>query len=382
MRTAIVHEWLMVYGGSEKCLESFTNIWRDADIFVLFDFVGESERKIILKDRMPRTSFLQRFPGIKKHYRKLLPLFPVAIEQFDLSGYDLIISSSHAVAKGILTNSNQLHINYCHTPMRYAWDLYYQYLEGSNLKKGIRGMLAKLFLHYIRIWDVAASNRVDYFIANSNSISRRIQKVYGRDSTVIHPPVDTEKFPCCSEKENYYLTASRFVPYKKIDVIVEAFSQMKDKRLIVIGEGPDEFKIKAAASDNIEFVGYQSDRKLSMYMQKAEAFVFAAEEDFGIIAVEALSCGTPVIAYNKGGITDTVTDGVTGILFSEQTPSSVKDAVLRFEKNKDKFSSADLHIHAKKFDRKNFEINIKNFADNKCAEFFNKKIISPASSIK
>ena len=157
---------------------------------------------------------------------------------------------------------------------------------------------------------------------------------------------------------------------------------MKDKRLIVIGEGPDEFKIKAAASDNIEFVGYQSDRKLSMYMQKAEAFVFAAEEDFGIIAVEALSCGTPVIAYNKGGITDTVTDGVTGILFSEQTPSSVKDAVLRFEKNKDKFSSADLHIHAKKFDRKNFEINIKNFADNKCAEFFNKKIISPASSIK
>ena len=371
MRTAIVHEWLTFLAGSEKCVESFTNIWKDADIYVLFDFMSEPDRKKIIKDKIPHTSFLQKFPGAKKHYRNLLPLFPFAVEQFDLSGYDLIISSSHSVAKGILTNSNQLHINYCHTPMRYAWDLYHQYLNESGLNKGLKGLFAKSFLHYIRIWDQAASNRVDYFISNSNYISKRIHKIYKRDSTVIHPPVDTAKFPCRTAKEDYFLTASRFVPYKKIDVIVEAFSQMTNKKLLVIGEGPDEMKIKAKAAANIEFLGYQSDEKLSEYMQKARAFVFAAEEDFGIMVVEALSCGTPVIAYNKGGIKDTVIEGKTGILFNEQTPSSIIDAVKRFEKEGDKFEPAGLSAFAKEFDRQNFEIKIKNFVDDKCAEFFN-----------
>ncbi len=371
MRTAIVHEWLTSYAGSEKCVQSFTNIWKDADVFVLFDFMNETDRKKVIKDILPHTSFLQKFPGAKKHYRNLLPLFPYAIEQFDLSDYDLIISSSHAVAKGVLTNSNQLHINYCHTPMRYAWDLYHQYLNESNLKKGVKGLFAKIFLHYIRIWDAAAANRVDHIIANSTYIEKRIQKVYRRDSTVIHPPVDTEKFPCCSEKDNYYLTASRFVPYKKIDVIVEAFSNMPNKKLLVIGEGPDEFKIKAKAAGNVNFLGYQNDVRLSEYMQKAKAFVFAAEEDFGIMVVEALSCGTPVIAFNKGGITDTITDGKTGILFDEQTPASIKNAVEKFEKLPGNFIPSELSNYAKKFDRMNFEINIKNFVENKCAGFFN-----------
>ena len=371
LRTAIVHEWLTFYAGSEKCVESFTNIWKDADVFVLFDFMNSIDRKKVIKDILPHTSFLQKFPGAKKHYRNLLPFFPYAIEQFDLSGYDLIISSSHAVAKGVLTNSNQLHINYCHTPMRYAWDLYHQYLNESNLKNGLKGLFAKIFLHYIRLWDIAAAHRVDYFIANSTYISRRIHKVYRRNSTVIHPPVDTEKFPCCFEKDDYFLTASRFVPYKKIDVIVEAFSQMTDKKLIVIGEGPDELKIKSKAAGNITFLGYQSDERLSEYLQKAKAFVFAAEEDFGIMVVEALSCGTPVIAFNKGGITDTIIEGQTGILFTEQTTASIKHAVNRFEKNSGKFIPSELNDYAKKFDRQNFETNIKNFVDNKCNEFFN-----------
>lgn len=381
MRTAIVHEWFTFYAGSEKCVESFTNIWKDADIFVLFDFMSDKDRRRIVKNKIPHTTFLQKFPGAKKHYRTLLPLFPFAVEQFDLSSYDLIISSSHSVAKGVLTNSNQLHINYCHTPMRYAWDLYHQYLDESNLKRGIKGLFAKIFLHYIRLWDQSASNRVDYFIANSSYISQRIKKIYKRDSAVIHPPVDTDSFPCHPEKENYYLTASRFVPYKKIDIIVEAFSQMPDKKLLVIGKGPDEIKIKNRAAANIEFLGYQSDEKLSEYMQKAKAFVFAAEEDFGIMVVEALSCGTPVIAFNKGGIRDTVIENKTGILFDHQTPSSIKDAVEKFEKAEGRFQPVYLSEFAKKFDRKNFESNIATFVGQKCEEFFHSKtILTPAEA--
>ena len=370
MKTAIVHDWLTSYAGSEKCVESFTNIWKDADVFVLFNFLNDDELKIITKDKIPHTSFLQRWNGVKRNYRNYLPLFPYAVEQFDLSGYDLIISSSHAVSKGVLTNSNQLHINYCHTPIRYAWDLYHQYLSESNLTTGIKGTIAKAILHYIRQWDVAASNRVDYFIANSNYISKRIQKIYRRESVVIHPPVDTEKFPCGQSKENYYLTASRFVPYKRISLIVEAFSRMTDKRLLVIGEGPDEQKIKSKAAVNVEFLGYQSDEKLKEYMQKAKAFVFAAEEDFGIMVVEALSSGTPVIAFNKGGVKDTVIDGETGVLFNEQTPESIKDAVNRFETISGKFNPTALNEYARKFDRKNFESKVKNFVDEKCGLFF------------
>ena len=369
-KTAIVHDWFVSYAGSERVVESLTNIWKDADVFVLFNLLNESDQKIVVKNKIPKTSFLQKFSSIKKNHRKFLPLFPYAIEQFDLSEYDLIISSSHAVAKGVLTNSNQLHICYCHTPIRYAWDLTHQYLKEANLTTGIKGTIAKSILHYIRIWDSATAVRPDYYIANSNYIAKRIQKIYRRESKVIYPPVDTEKFKCESNKENYYLAASRFVPYKRIDLIAEAFSRMPDKKLLIIGDGPEEEKIRSKSGSNIEFLGFKSGQELVEYMQKAKAFVFAAEEDFGIMIVEALSCGTPVIAFNKGGASESVINEETGIFYNEQTADSIIHAVERFELSKGKFDPVKISNSAKKFDRKIFEQQIKDFVDNKCSSFF------------
>ncbi len=369
MKTAIVHDWFVSYAGSERVVESLTNVWNDADVFVLFNLLNESDRKIVTKNKIPKTSFLQKFSLIKRHHRKFLPLFPYAIEQFDLSDYNLIISSSHAVAKGVLTNSNQLHICYCHTPIRYAWDLTHQYLKESNLTTGIKGMIAKSILHYIRMWDSASANRPDYFIANSNYIAKRIQKIYRRDSSVIYPPVDTDKFKCEVNKDNYYLTASRLVPYKRIDLIAEAFSKMPDRKLLIIGDGPEEKKIKSKSGKNIEFLGYKSGEALVNYMQKAKAFVFAAEEDFGIMIVEALSCGTPVIAFNKGGASETIVDEENGILYNEQTSGSVIEAVKKFESKIEKFDPNLISNSAKKFDRKIFEEKIKEFVNIKCNDF-------------
>ncbi len=370
MKTAIVHDWFAGYAGSERVVESLTNIWKDADVFVLFNLLNEEEQKIVVKDKIPITSFLQEKKSIRKNHRKYLPFFPYAIEQFDLSKYDLIISSSHAVAKGVLTNSNQLHINYCHTPIRYAWDLTHQYLRGANLLTGIKGTIAKSILHYIRMWDVNASNRVDHFVANSNYVAARIKKIYRRDADVIYPPVDVSKFGCGSQKENYYLTASRFVPYKRIDLIIEAFSQMPDKKLIIIGEGPDEAKLKSKASVNVEFAGYQKTNELKIFMQKAKAFVFAADEDFGIMPVEALASGTPVIALNKGGTSETIIDGKTGILFNEQNAEAIRDAVLRFERTQNIFEPSKLNSYAGQFDRKIFEVKISKFVSDKAKDFF------------
>jgi len=370
MKTAIVHDWFAGYAGSERVVESLTNIWKDADVFVLFNLLTEEEQRIVVKDKIPVTSFLQKKRSIRKNHRKYLPLFPYAIEQFDLSKYDLIISSSHAVAKGVLTGSNQLHINYCHTPIRYAWDLTHQYLREANLLSGIKGTLAKAILHYIRMWDVNAANRVDYFAANSHYVAARIKKIYRRDSTVIYPPVDTSKFGYGYQKENFYLTASRLVPYKRIDLIIDAFSKMRDKKLIVIGEGPDEAKLKSKSSANIEFVGYQPLENLKGFMQKAKAFVFAADEDFGIVPIEALASGTPVIALNKGGTSETIIDGKTGILFAQQDADSIKDAVLRFEKSQNSFEPAALNKYAQQFDRKIFEEKISNFVSDKTKDFF------------
>jgi len=372
LKTAIVHDWFAGYAGSERVVESLTNIWGDADVFVLFNLLTEEEQKIVVKDKIPITSFLQKKRSIRKNHRKYLPFFPYAIEQFDLSGYDLIISSSHAVAKGVLTNSNQLHINYCHTPIRYAWDLTHQYLNEAGLKHGLKAFAAKSILHYIRMWDISAANRVDYFVANSNYIASRIKKIYRRDAEVIYPPVDTDLFPLQSKKDEYYLTASRLVPYKRIDLIAEAFSKMDDKKLVIIGEGPEEFKIKAKSSKNIEFLGVQPREKLRKYMQNAKAFIFAADEDFGIMVIEALSCGTPVIALNKGGTAETMIDNKTGVMFESQDAEQIVTAVLRFEKCSGNFIPSELNEYAKRFDRKVFEGKIKKLVDSIYFEFFNR----------
>ena len=369
MKKALIHDWFSVYAGAEKCVESFTNIWDDFEVYSLIDFLSNEDRKIILKGKKAHTSFIQKLPKAKTKYRNYLPLFPLAIEQFDLSEYDVILSSSHAVAKGVLTHSNQLHISYVHTPIRYAWDLYHQYLKESGLNKGLKGKVAKYFLHKIRMWDLSTINRVDHYIANSNYIARRIKKVYGKESTVIYPPVDVERFKLFEEKEDFYLTASRMVPYKKIDLIVEAFSKT-DKKLVVIGTGPDMQKIKSFASKNVEFLGFASDEVLLEYMQKAKAFVFAAEEDFGIVPVEAQACGTPVICLGKGGTKETVIDGITGIHFEEQTIKSLTKAIERFETIN--FDHKKVREHSLKFSKERFEKEIEEFVNEKY-EIFKKE---------
>lgn len=366
MKKALIHDWFSVYAGAEKCVESFTNIWDDFNIYALIDFLNESDRKTILKGKYAKTSFVQKLPFAKTKYRNYLPFFPLAIEQHDLSEYDVILSSSHAVAKGVLTHANQLHISYVHTPIRYAWDLYHHYLKESGLDRGLKGKLAKYFLHKIRIWDVSTVNRVDHYIANSHYIARRIKKVYGKESTVIYPPVDVERFQLHEEKEDFYFTASRMVPYKKIDLIVEAFSKT-DKNLIVIGTGPDMEKIKSKAGKNIEILGFQSDEVLLDYMQKAKAFVFAAEEDFGIVPVEAQACGTPVICLGKGGTKETVIDNETGVHFHEQTINDLLKAIEKFETLT--FDPQKVRQHALKFSKERFEKEIESFVNEKYAQF-------------
>jgi glycosyltransferase involved in cell wall biosynthesis len=369
MKKALIHDWFSVYAGAEKCVESFTNIWDDFEIYTLIDFLNDKDREIILKGKKAHTSFIQNLPFSKKKYRNYLPLFPLAIEQHDLREYDVILSSSHAVAKGVLTHSNQLHISYVHTPIRYAWDLYHQYLKESGLNEGLKGKLAKYFLHKIRIWDLSTINRVDYYIANSHYIARRIKKIYGKNATVIYPPVDVERFKLCEEKEDFYLTASRMVPYKKIDLIVEAFSKI-DKKLVVIGTGPDMEKIKSFAKDNIEVLGFAEDETLLEYMQKAKGFVFVAEEDFGIVPVEAQACGTPVICLGKGGTKETVIDSQTGVHLQEQTLEELLKAIERFETID--FDYKKIREHSLKFSKKRFEQEIKKFVDEKY-EIFKKE---------
>ena len=305
---------------------------------------------------------------------------PFAIEQLDVSSHNVILSSSHAVSKGVLTGPDQLHISYVHSPIRYAWDLQHQYLKESGLDRGLKGMLAKWLLHKIRIWDCRTTNGVDHFVANSQFIARRIKKVYGRDADVIYPPVDVESFNFCSEKEDYYVTASRLVPYKRVDLIVDAFSAMPDKKLVVIGDGSEMKKIKSKAAGNVEILGYQPNDVMQKYMEKARAFIFAAEEDFGITPVEAQACGTPVIAYGKGGSLETVRPfGVTqptGILFDQQTPQSVIAAVQHFEKIKDDFVAEDCRNHAMKFSCERFKKEMDEYITSKWEQFEESKKIA------
>lgn len=353
MKIAIVCDWLVTYAGAEKVLEQMLNVFPEADLFAVVDFLPEGQRDFI-KNKKVTTTFIQNLPRARKKYRNYLPFMPIAIEQLDLSGYDVVISSSHCVAKGVLTGPDQIHISYVHSPVRYAWDLQHQYLREAGLTHGLKSKIARLIMHYMRIWDTRTSNGVDYFIANSHFIARRIWKCYRREAEVIYPPVDVDKFTFCDKKEDFYLTASRMVPYKKMDLIVEAFSKMPDKQLIVIGQGPDFNKIKKLAGPNVKLMGYQPDSVLQDYMQRAKAFIFAAEEDFGITPVEAQACGTPVIAYGKGGSLETVRgygemEKPTGIFFSNQKVQDLVDAVSSFEEISQDITVKDCRENAEKF---------------------------------
>lgn len=366
MKKALISDWYYVNGGAEKVIHSINSIWDDFDHFALIDFLNDEDRKFILNGKKAKTSFIQKLPTVKKNHRKFLQLFPIAIEQFDLRDYDLIISSSSAVAKGIKTNKNQLHICYCHSPMRYAWDLREQYLKDAGLNKGLKGLYAKSVLDKIQKWDLSNSDNVDFFIANSKHIAERIKKIYNRESTVIYPPVDVDFFSLEEIKEDYYFTASRLVPYKKTQLIVEAFKELPHLKLIVAGDGPELEKLQKTAQNNIQFVGYIENKKLRSLMQKAKAFVFAAEEDFGIIPVEAQACGTPVIALAKGGTLETVIENKTGIFFVEQSVEKIKEAVLNFETKN--FDPQIIREHAVTFSKQRFEKEIKEFVGTKYKE--------------
>ena len=368
IKVAIVHDWLVAYAGAERVLEEIINCYPDADLFSVVDFIPKNERGF-LKNKPVKTSFIQKLPFAKKKYRTYLPFMPLAVEQFDLSGYDIVISSSHAVAKGVITGPDQLHISYVHSPMRYAWDLQHQYLKETGLDRGLKGWLAKRELHKLRMWDLRTANGVDHFLANSRFIARRIWKMYRREATVIYPPVDVDSFSPCKQKEGFFLTASRMVPYKKIDLIAEAFSLMPDKRLYIIGDGPDFDKVKSKAGANVELLGYQPFEVLRNYMQRAKAFVFAAEEDFGIVPVEAQACGTPVIAYGKGGALETVTEGETGLFFDAQTPSSIIEAVKRFEDMKDRFIPSKIREKTLRFSKDRFRQEFSSFVNDAWESF-------------
>jgi glycosyltransferase involved in cell wall biosynthesis len=304
----------------------------DATVYTLFDTLSDDDRAKI-GYASTRTSFLQRMPGIPRGHRLYLPLMPLAIEQFDLSDYDLIISSSYAVAKGVLTGPDQLHLTYVHSPMRYAWDLQHQYLREAGLEKGARSWLIRLLLHHMRIWDSRTAQGIDGWITNSHFVARRIQKIYGREAVVIPPPVRVPSAPPNSEKRDYFLAASRLVPYKNIRAIVQAFAAIPDQRLVVAGEGPERTKLERVAGSNVEFCGFVPDEKLWTLMREARAFIFAAEEDFGMAPVEAQAEGTPVIALARGGARETIVAAgptPTGLFFAHPEPTEIAEAVDRF----------------------------------------------------
>jgi glycosyltransferase involved in cell wall biosynthesis len=366
LKKALINDWYYVNGGAEKVIHSFNNIWDDFDHYALIDFLNETDRDFILKGKKAKTSFIQNLPTANSDHRKFLQLFPYAIERFDLSEYDLILSSSSSIAKGVRTRKNQLHICYCHSPMRYAWDLQEQYLQDSGLNKGLKGIYAKYVLNNIRKWDVTNSENVTYFIANSKNIAQKIKKIYNRESTVIYPPVEVDFFTLEENKKEYYFTASRMVSYKKTLLIVEAFNELPHLKLVVAGSGPEFETVKKIAKSNISLIGHIGRLELKKQMQEAKAFVFAAEEDFGIVPVEAQACGTPVIAFRKGGVLETVVEGKTGIFFKEQTSQSLKDALLYFENLK--FNPKEIREHALQFSKDRFESEIKAFVTEKHKE--------------
>ncbi len=366
MRTALVHDWLATYAGSEKVLTSILEMY-PSPIFSLF----HKEKSMIgtpLQNADITSSFLQKMPKIFSKFKYYLPLFPLAMESFDLSEYDVIISSSHCVAKGSLTHAHQTHICYCHTPMRYIWDLHFEYLKYANLHRGFKGLLARHYMHKLRNWDVGSSLRVDHFVANSKCVAKRIKKIYRRDAKVIYPPVDTQFFTLNKNpREDFYVAGGRLVPYKKICVCIEAFNQMPDKKLVIIGDGPERKKLMKMAKSNITFLGYQNNEVLRDHLQRAKGYLFIAHEDFGIQAVEAQSTGCPVLAFAKGGALETVVENETGMFVFDQTGLALRDTIIKFEQNYDRFDSRKISAHAKSFSKERFQKEFKAFIEEKCS---------------
>jgi len=351
-RIAVVHEWLLDFAGSERVLREILEALPQADLFSLIDRPDEELRAAIPR-RATAASFLQRLPRPQRWLRYYVPLMPLAVKQLDVSAYDMVISSSHAVAKGVVTGPRQFHLSYVHTPMRYAWDLRDEYLRAAGFDRGLRGWAARLVLERLRRWDVRSASGVDVFLANSAHVAQRIQKAYRRDAEVLYPPVDVDAFALRETKEDFYLTVSRLEPYKRIDLLVEAFAARRERRLVIIGGGPEMQRLRAKATPNVELLGRLPTSAVREHMQRARAFLFAGIEDFGIVMAEAQACGTPVIALARGGAAEIVRDD-TGLLFSEQTADALGAAVERFEEDRGRFAAAACRENAMRFDRRRF----------------------------
>jgi glycosyltransferase involved in cell wall biosynthesis len=357
-RVAIVHDWLTGMRGGEKVVEALCELFPDATLFTLVHVPGSVSPTI---ERLPIvTSFIQRLPLAAKHYRHYLPLFPTAVERFDLSAFDLVLSSSHAVAKGARTKPGTLHICYCHTPMRYIWDLYDEYF-GKGRSRWTTRLGMRAFVGSLRRWDLRTAKNPDYYVTNSQNVRERIIRLYKRDAEVIHAPIDASFFQLSPVNGDYFLIVSAFVPYKRIDLAIEAFNET-GQRLIIIGDGPEDARLRSMAKPNIQFLGWQPNDQLKKYYAECRAVIFPGAEDFGLVPLEAMASGRPVIAYAKGGALETVFDTPskrTGILFPEQTVPSLIAALDRFRPGD--FSSKELRKHALQFDKQLFKTKMRGY---------------------
>ncbi len=356
VKIAYTHDWLYKFAGAEIVLSTMEEIYK-APIYTLF-YANECIDNLGVDTSYIHSSFLNNIPNIHKIYKNFLPLYPFAFGKFDLSEYDIVISSSHSAAKGFRKSKNQLHICYCHTPMRYIWDMYDSYMEKMPLyKRAPFYATAKL----LRKWDVENSKNVDFFMANSHFVAKRIEKIYGRKSKVIYPPVDINRFKLERKKDDYYLFVGRIInAYKKTDLVVESFNRL-GKKLIVVGDGDDLQKIKSIAKNNIEFTGWMKSENVKEIMSKAKALILPSIDDFGIVSIEAQACGTPVIAYGEGGATETVINGETGIFFNEQSADAIVKAVNIFEKMKYEFNVELIRRNAERFSKSRFKNEFKMF---------------------
>lgn len=366
MRVAVIHDWLVEYGGGERALMEILRCFPGADVYAPVDFLAPEHRHLLGGSRV-HTSFIQRLPGSRAHHWDYLPLMPIAMEQFDLAGYDVIVSNSHSVAKGVIVHPEQVHASYLLSPMRFAWDLQASYLRDFRMERGPRGLAARWMLHRLRGWDVAATARVDAIAAPSRYIARRIELAYRRTAdTIIAPPVDVGYYtPADLPREDFYLAASRLIPFKRIDAIVAAFAAMPQRRLVVIGDGPAFAALRARATRNVTMMGYQPDEVLRDHMRRARAFVFAAPEDFGIVMVEAQACGTPVLALGRGGALDIVrgagSPAPTGLLFDDATPAAIERAIREFERDGERITESNCRANALRFGADTFRARISAF---------------------
>lgn len=371
MKVALVCDSMSAFGGAERVIEQILRVFPEADLFSVLDVVPEGQRAF-LNGRKVETSFLQCLPSVSKYYRKLLHFWPLAVEQLDVTGYDLVISSHHSVAYGVLTRPGQVHVSYVHSPMRYAWDLQHQYLREARLNRGLMSVIARRTLHKARIWDYAAAQRPDAMVANSHFVAERLWKTHRRRVDVIHPPVAVDRLRCGVRKDGYYLSVGRLVPYKRVDLLARAFAAMPHRRLKIVGTGPDMKKVAALRAPNVEVLGFQPDREVRELLAGAKAFVFAGVEDFGITAVEAQAAGTPVIAYRGGGITETVIDAdepnPTGLFFDDQSEDAIIAAVEAFERSAGLFSAEACVANAMRFTEERFREEFAAFVEDALAE--------------